>query len=159
MKSEYNTSAVLSINGREEFSHELDFDWFPIDRSVFEVFGLRIRVPRIEIPQKKLVSGELDFHWFPADEWGFEMFGPRIQVSRIELPQSNVFPTNSIFIGSRSTDELRGERTPGSSSPSQPLKTPWEPHFGEICVYRLPSSQSRPRETELGFELPISIYP
>ena len=50
MRSEYRTSVVLSIDDREEFSQELDFHLFPIDQSVFELFGSRIRVPRIELP-------------------------------------------------------------------------------------------------------------
>ena len=35
-------------------SDELDFHWFPADQWGFEVFGPRIHVPRIEIPQEKV---------------------------------------------------------------------------------------------------------
>ena len=35
-------------------SGKLDFHWFPVDQWVFEGFGPRIRVPRVEIPQKRL---------------------------------------------------------------------------------------------------------
>ena len=35
-------------------SVELDFHWFPVDQWGFEVFGPRIHVPRIEIPQETL---------------------------------------------------------------------------------------------------------
>ena len=41
----------------------------------------------------------------------------KIQLSRIEIPGGNVFSANSILIGPRSTDELRGKRTPDSCSP------------------------------------------
>ena len=53
---------------------------------------------------EKPVSGQIDFHWFPVDQWDFEVFGPRIRVSRVEITQENVFPANSIFIGSRLTN-------------------------------------------------------
>jgi hypothetical protein len=53
-----------------------------------------------ELPKK------LDFHWFQVDQWSFEVFERGICVSHIKLPQENVFPANSIFIGSRSTNEV-----------------------------------------------------
>ena len=78
-------------------------------------------------------------------------------LSRIEIPQKNMFSTNSILICSRSTDELRGKRTPDSSSLC--LRTSWQLHFGEIREYRLPSNHSRSRQTDAGFEFPVSNYP
>ena len=81
----------------------------------------------------------------------------KIQLSRIEIPGENVFSANSILIGPRSTDELRGKRTPDSSSPR--LKTFWEPFSDEIQMYRLPSNHSGPRETDRRFEFPTSNYP
>ena len=59
-----------------------------------------------------------------------------------------MFPTNSMFLACRSTNELRDKRTRDTSFP--PLKTHLKVPFHEIRVYRLPSNHSRPRETYPG---------
>ena len=43
---------MLSINDTEEFFHELNSHWFPIEQSLFEVFGPRIRVLHVELPPR-----------------------------------------------------------------------------------------------------------
>jgi hypothetical protein len=75
------------------------------------------RFPHQDTPEKR-VSGKLDFHWFSVDQWGFEVFGPWIRVPRLEIPQKNVFPANSIFIGSRSTNGVSRCLDPGFVFPA-----------------------------------------
>jgi hypothetical protein len=60
----------------------------------------------LSIKNREEFSRKLDFHWFPVDQWGFEVIGRRVRVFRIEIPQNNVFPENSIFIGSWPTNEV-----------------------------------------------------
>jgi hypothetical protein len=61
MRSGYGTGVILSIKNREEYYKKLDFHWFPVDQWVFEVFGRRIRVSRIEIPHDNVFPENLIF--------------------------------------------------------------------------------------------------
>ena len=42
---------VSTLSPERHFSRQLDFPWFPADQWGFEVFGPRICVPDVEIPQ------------------------------------------------------------------------------------------------------------
>ena len=79
------------------------FPLVPVDQWIFEVFGPRIRVPRIEIPQKI---------WFSASSisigsrrpMGFRGVWASDSCSRVEIPQKNLITAKSIFIGSGPTN-------------------------------------------------------
>ena len=125
--------------------------------SCFNVFGPRIRVPRVEIVQKSLFSVR-SISIGPRSTNGFSRclgVGFIFPVSRYH--RKTWFQQNRFSLVPGRPMGFRGKRTSDSSSPR--LKTPWEHHFGEIPVYRLPSNLCRPRETDVGFEFPTSIYP
>ena len=79
--------------------------------------------------------------------------------SRIRVPTSQSHLSRiSRRIGCLATILIRGKRTVDLSSWG--LKTPWVvPHSGEISVYRLPSDHPDSRQTDPGFEFPVSKYP
>ena len=86
-----------------------------------------------------------------------EANGPRIRVPHVSKPPGNPISVRSGCIGCLATTVVRGKRAPDSGSPC--LKTRWEPYFGEIWEYRLPSNNAGPRETDAGFEFPMSRNP
>ena len=122
----------------------------------FEPTGPRIRVRHVSNPLGT------QFRWNPCVSVCLATIvvrGKRTPDSsspRLRSPEKPI-SVKSDRIGCLATIVVRGKRTPDSSSPS--LNTPWEPNFGEIRVYRLPSNHCRPRETDPGFEFPASNYP
>ena len=148
--------------------------------SCLNVFGPRIRVPRVEIVQKSLFRPRLIFIGSQWTNGVSRCIGPGFVFSTSDYPRTIVTPHTWYACRQCSFDPVtdkhthnhlfrktllsvegieRKETSQTSDSTSPRLKTPWEPHFGEIRVYRLPSNHCHPRKTDSGFELPTWNYP
>jgi hypothetical protein len=59
--------------------------------------------------QEKSIIRKIDFHWMLVNQWNFEVNDKQIQVPHFVPHTTDHFPTNSIFIGSRLTNQVSYE--------------------------------------------------
>jgi hypothetical protein len=56
--------------------------------------------------RKNSIFWIIDFHWLLANQWDFEVNREHIRVPQFETQTAEHFPTNSIFIGFRLTNQV-----------------------------------------------------